>query len=31
MERGKEFQPYDVLLVDKDGNTSVFTRHTKLQ
>jgi hypothetical protein len=27
MERGKEFQPYDVLLVDKAGNTSVFAHH----
>jgi hypothetical protein len=29
MERGKEFQPYDVLLVDKEGNTSVFAHHKK--
>ena len=29
MERGREFQPYDVLLVDKAGNTTVFAHHSK--
>jgi len=29
MERGLEFQPYEVLLVDKQGNTTVFSRQTK--
>jgi len=29
MERGREFQPYDVLLVDKAGNTSVFAHYSK--
>jgi hypothetical protein len=29
MERGKEFQSYDVLLVDKAGNTTVFAHHSK--
>lgn len=29
MERGGEFQPYDVLLVDKAGNTTVFAHHGK--
>jgi len=29
MERGKEFQPYDVLLVDKNGNTTVYAHHSK--
>jgi hypothetical protein len=29
MEQGKLFQPYDVLLVDKAGNTTVFARHEK--
>lgn len=29
MERGREFQPYDVLLVDKAGNTTVFAHHGK--
>ena len=27
MEQGGKVQPYDVLLVDKDGNTSVFAHH----
>jgi hypothetical protein len=29
MERGTEFQPYEVLLVDKAGNTTVFSRQIK--
>ncbi len=29
MERGREFQPYEVLLVDKAGNTSVFSRQDR--
>ncbi len=29
MERGREFQPYNVLLVDKAGNTTVFAHHRK--
>jgi len=29
MERGREFQSYDVLLVNKDGTASVFARHEK--
>jgi hypothetical protein len=27
MEQGAEFEPYDVLLVKKDGTTEVFARH----
>ncbi len=27
MEQGKRIQPYDVLLVDNTGNTSVFAHH----
>lgn len=29
MEQGNKRAPYDVLLVDKSGNTSVFTRYGK--
>lgn len=29
MERGNEFQPYDVLLVAKAGATTVFAHHAK--
>jgi hypothetical protein len=29
MEQGKKRDPYKVLLVDKDGNTTVFTRYGK--
>ena len=31
MERGREFQPYDVLLVDKAGNTTVFSQQKSLE
>ena len=27
MEQGAEIEPYDVLLVKKDGTTEVFARH----
>ena len=27
MEQGDEFEPYDVLLVKKDGSTEVFAKH----
>jgi hypothetical protein len=27
MEQGAEFEPYDVLLIKKDGTTEVFARH----
>lgn len=27
MEQGAEFQPYDTLIVDRQGNTRVFVRH----
>ena len=27
MEQGAEFEPYDVLLIKKDGATEVFARH----
>jgi hypothetical protein len=27
MEQGDEFEPYDVLLVEKDGSTEVFASH----
>jgi hypothetical protein len=29
MEQGNEFEPYDVLLIDKAGNASVFSHHDK--
>lgn len=29
MEQGGVRQPYDVLLVERDGNTSVFARHNQ--
>jgi len=29
MEQGKMFQPYDVLLMDKSGNTTVFSHYSK--
>ena len=27
MEQGAEFEPYDVLLIKKDGATEVFAKH----
>ena len=27
MEQGAEFEPYDVLLIKKDGTTEVFAKH----
>ena len=27
MEQGAEFEPYDVLLIKKDGSTEVFAKH----
>jgi hypothetical protein len=27
MEQGAEFEPYDVLLINKDGSTEVFAKH----
>jgi hypothetical protein len=27
MEQGAEFEPYDVLLIKKDGSTETFARH----
>jgi hypothetical protein len=27
MEQGGEFEPYDVLLIKKDGSTEVFAKH----
>jgi len=27
MEQGAEFEPYDVLLIKKDGTTETFARH----
>ena len=27
MEQGDEFEPYDVLLIKKDGSTEVFASH----
>jgi len=27
MEQGGEFEPYDVLLLKRDGTTSVFAHH----
>ena len=27
MEQGSEFEPYDVLLIKKDGSTEVFAKH----
>jgi hypothetical protein len=27
MEQGSEVEPYDVLLIEKDGATQVFAKH----
>ena len=27
MEQGDETEPYEVLLIDKDGGTEVFAKH----
>ena len=27
MEEGTEFEPYDVLLIKKDGSTETFAKH----